>query len=72
MHRSRSIATTDFALPLAISQISFSVHDCVMMSLERNCAFDEFVKLFRCLLYGRCTRLFSSSNGCVMEIVVRA
>lgn len=28
-----------FALSLAISQISFSVHDRVMVLLERNCAF---------------------------------
>lgn len=31
----------DFASPLAISQIGFSVHDCVMVLLERNCAFAD-------------------------------
>lgn len=50
----------DFASPLAISQIGFSVHDCVMVLLERNCAFADCQIVSLSIVEGM--RLFSSLN----------
>lgn len=50
----------DFASPLAISQIGFSVHDCVMVLLERNCAFADCQIVPLSIVESM--RLFSSLN----------